>query len=888
MADIVVPIVLENLIKLGTYEANLLLGVKAQVDSLESDLRFIKVFLQNSAGKRNDPFLKELVDQIRDAALESEEVIDTYAAGVIRESRRSLLGKLFHCVGHAVDLHGVSSQISSIKDKIDNIYKNQEKYGIGEADQRRIDDDEEAEQSLQRRRRDVEEDDVVGLEKDATTLINQLTNQSNLQRDVLSIHGMGGLGKTTLARKIYNNSTIKNHFDCSGWSSVSQEFQIKRLLLELLKSFKQKTEETSKKTAEDLKDELREQLKGKRYLIVLDDIWSTQVWEEVSVAFPDESNGSRILITTRVRDVAWHASPTPAHEQRFLDENESWQLLQKKAFRGGEWRGLPNLEEPGRKLAKSCGGLPLSIVLLGGILASKEKSHRVWSRVLGNVNSYLAEGVSILKQSYNNLPRELKPCFLYIGMYPEDSEIVVKNLIELWIAEGFIQSARNTSIYDVAEEYLEKLIDRSMIQVAAKGLNGGVKTCRIHDLLRDLCISESRRDKFFDTYSIDNYVSFNTKSRRFSIQQYISAESLNFDQSSCARSLLFFRADYPISKSVWKQIYLGTKFIRVLYLFDLEIGKIPSQIGELIFLRCLFIRDCRAAYVSSSIWNCRHLETLHLDLQKPLEGGQRSLTYFSLPVMKNLRHLYMYYDMWKYYFNIRPRSLKSEPFWNLQVLSWVFVNQNTALVIAKFPNLRKLGLQFPQEIEECEVEKVMASIRKLESLEKLKIICNPNFGNWRNCSRVGTGLNLLSPALTNFSWKSDTFDWEIFKVLARQPHLRFLKIWLWGVQQPHELSAVAGDFPQLQVLKLMRLNITKWETEKDAMPNLQSLFIIQCPKLKYLPEDELLCRTNLQLVELGWLVADELQAMVTDFKIKYPAAPCKINIVEDPSAYIGS
>ncbi|KAF3437607.1 hypothetical protein FNV43_RR20363 [Rhamnella rubrinervis] len=727
MADIVVAIVLENLIKLGTYEANLLLGVKAQVDSLESDLRFIKVFLQKSAGKRNDPFLKELVDQIRDAALESEEVIDTYAAGVIRERRRSLLGKLFHCVGHAVDLHGVSSQISSIKDKIDNIYKNQEKYGIGEADQPSVDDDEEAEQSLQRRRRDVEEDDVVGLEKDATTLINQLTNQSNLQRDVLSIHGMGGLGKTTLARKIYNNSTIKNHFDCSGWSSVSQEFQIKRLLLELLKSFKQKTEETSKKTAEDLKDELREQLKGKRYLIVLDDIWSTQVWEEVSVAFPDESNGSRILITTRVRDVAWHASPTPAHEQRFLDENESWQLLQKKAFRGGEWRGLPNLEEPGRKLAKSCGGLPLSIVLLGGILASKEKSHRVWSRVLGNVNSYLAEGVSILKQSYNKLPRELKPCFLYIGMYPEDSEIVVKNLIELWIAEGFIQSARNTSIYDVAEEYLEKLIDRSMIQVAAKGLNGGVKTCRIHDLLRDLCISESRRDKFFDTYSIDNNVSFNTKSRRFSIQQYISAESLNFDQSSY----------------------------------------------------------CRAAYVSSSIWNCRHLETLHLDLQKPLEG---------------------------------------------------------ALVIAKFPNLRKLGLQFPQEIEECEVEKVMASIRKLESLEKLKLYATPT-------SEIG----------------------EIVVGL-----------------QPHELSAVAGDFPQLQVLKLMRLNITKWETEKDAMPNLQSLFIIQCPKLKYLPEDELLCRTNLQLVELGWLVADELQAMVTDFKIKYPAAPCKINIVEDPSAYIGS
>lgn len=168
-------------------------------------------------------------------------------------------------------------------------------------------------------------------------------------------------------------------------------------------------------------------------------------------------------------------------------------------FRGGECP--PNLKELGRKLVERCGGLPLSIVLLGGVLANKEKSPRIWSRFIKNVCWQLTEGVSVLKLSYNHLPRELKSCFLYLGLFPEDWEIDVSDLIEFWIAEGFIQPVRNMSIYDVAEDYLEQLIDRSLIQVARKRKDGAVKTCRIHDLVRYLCITESIRDKFSEIYS---------------------------------------------------------------------------------------------------------------------------------------------------------------------------------------------------------------------------------------------------------------------------------------------------------------------------------------------------------------------------------------------------
>ncbi|KAF3437579.1 hypothetical protein FNV43_RR20335 [Rhamnella rubrinervis] len=879
MADILVPIILKHLIKLGEYEVNLLLGVRDQVDLLESDLQFIKAFLQKCARRRNDPIVIELVNQISDVALEIEDIVDAYAARVIRERRRNLLGKLFHCFGHAKVLHGVANKTTRIMNRVENICNNKEKYGIGEADQPSV-DDEEAEQSSIERRRNVDEADVVGFEKDTTTLIYQLTNPENLQLDVITIHGMGGLGKSTLARKIYKDTDVLNHFECLAWVAVSQQWQAKTLLLDVLKSFKQISDETSKKVFEELKDELHEHLKGKKYLIVLDDIWSTQVWEELRVAFPDESKGSRILITTRVKDVARHASPTPPHDLKILDENESWILLRKVVFRGRECP--PNLEELGKKIAKSCGGLPLSIVLLGGTLAAEKKSHQSWLRFVANVNLYLKQGITCLTLSYNHLPPELKACFLYLGLFPEVSEINVRDFIELWIAEGFIQSDRSTSIYDVAEDYLEKLIDRSMIQVATKRLDGGVKTCRIHDLLRDLCIAESRRDKFFDIYSIDNNVSLNRKSRRLSIQ---SGESLDFDLPPRARSLFFFDDFvYPISKSSWKQIYKSTKFIRVLYLSRLEIRKIPSQIEELIFLRCLFIKDCKVDNFSSSIWNFWYLETLHLNFY-----GMGSLPKGIWSVMKNLRYLYVVVPRRDLDLrNIPRRSLMGKPFWNLQVLSWLHVNKNTAHVIAKFPNLRKLGLSFREEImEEGEVEKVMASIRRLESLRSFKI------RKWSaGRMEVGTRLNSLPSTLTKISLTYCThctpFDWEIFKVLARQPYLRVLKLATndkpWVGHPPHELRVVAGEFPRLQVLKLRNLRIKTWKMEKDAMPNLESLFIHDDIKimLENLPEDELLCRSTLQLVEVigGFEVQDKLKTMLTDFKIKHPATPCKINITE--------
>ncbi|KAK4438054.1 putative late blight resistance proteinR1A-10 [Sesamum alatum] len=307
------------------------------------------------------------------------------------------------------------------------------------------------------RRTLIAERKVVGLEKDLVTMLDNLTGYP-LQLKVFPIIGMAGIGKTTFSRKLYDNPLVVHHFYVCAWVTVSQQYRVREMLLSILRCVANISNEIYEKSDEELREQVYRCLKGKRYLIVLDDMWDTEAWDDLKRTFPDDKNGSRVMLTSRLRDVAVHAcQDTTPHCMRCLSIHESWELLSSKIFVD---KPCPmELLTIGKQIACKCQGLPLAIVVVGGLLSKLDKTLDVWEKVAQSVGSLVMGEAdhcqNILALSYNHLPHHLKPCFLYMGIFPEDYEISVKKLIWLWVAEGFIRPSMLKNLEEVAGDYLE-------------------------------------------------------------------------------------------------------------------------------------------------------------------------------------------------------------------------------------------------------------------------------------------------------------------------------------------------------------------------------------------------------------------------------------------------
>ncbi|KAI5438893.1 hypothetical protein KIW84_024569 [Lathyrus oleraceus] len=677
---------------------------------------------------------------------------------------------------------------------------------------------------------------------------------------------MGGLGKTTLAKKLYNDSRIANHFECKAWVYVSEEYRDKRkeVLQRILRGVVDPPagDEIDKLLEQELVNKLHNVLAEKRYLIVLDDVWGMEVWDGLRYAFPKRKLGSKILLTTRNWEVALHADAHGhPHQLRLLNHEEGFTLLRSKAFPGAS--AIPSeFENLAKEIVVKCEGLPLAVVVVGGLLSRKLKSSGEWARELRNIRGGLLEDqekiTKFLALSYNDLPSPLKSCFLYLGLFPKGMKIQTKRLIRLWIAEGFLPQERGETAEDVAQRYLNELIGRCMIQVGTVSSLGRVKTIRIHDLLRDLSVTKGKEEYFGDTAGSSSSSSSSqlTKSRRHSIHSCHEQYDFLKNIADYSRSLLFFNREYnaDVDKKVWihlsfmqekklNVIYTEFKLLRVLELDGVRLVSLPSTIGDLIQLRYLGLRKTNLeGKLPLSIGNLLNLQTLDLRYCCFLKKIPNVIW-----KLVNLRHLLLDtpFDS--------PDSghLRLDTLTNLQSLPYIEAGNWIADGgLANMTNLRQLGIN---GLSGPVVNSVLSSIQGLHNLHSLSLSLQseedefPIFMHLSQCTQLQK-LSLngkikklpdpheFPPNMLKLTLHNSHLQKESIAKLERLPKLKMLLLGK-GAYNWAELSFGAEGFSQLHVLRLILLKeLEEWKVEEKAMPMLEYMVIDRCEKLRKIPE----------------------------------------------------
>ncbi|XP_031111776.1 putative late blight resistance protein homolog R1B-14 [Ipomoea triloba] len=709
-------------------------------------------------------------------------------------------------------------------------------------------------ESFPRKALAVEENTIVGVDDDILEIKARLCGSPSSKLQVVALVGMGGIGKTALARKVYEDPLVMHHFYLRAWITVSRQHRVGEMLLGLLRCVCPSSDEIYKKSEQQLAEELRRRLIGHKYLIVMDDVWSSEAWDDVKRCFPDDRNGSRIILTSRVMAVGVHAQPaSPPHCLRPLDLHQSWELISQKVF--GKTACPSGLEEIGKKIAERCGGLPLAIVVVAGSLAKVSKTRTSWSNFAKMVGSAANEQdkqkcLDILALSYHYLPCHLKPCFLYMGAFPEDYEIPAWTLIRLWIAEGFLPpETKLKSPEEVAEHCLEDLVSRSLVMVAKRRSDGGVKTCVIHDLLRELSLQEGEKENFMYVKKEHStiYSAYAYNEQRLSFTSGVDIISSKIDTSW--KDICSFPNIYqstPVTSSFLsfgtigmptqsETIFLTSAFrlLRVLHLVGHTFIHFPVEITQLIHLKYLAL-SYRPEF-PLSLSKLVNLQTLVLEtsgvLILPTEMWE----------MEQLRHLHLKNtSFWPSHPMTSTKALS-----NLQTLCFIDLNSCTREVFISISNLKKLGITGsgfctgvgetkwelylehwirPQQLNGC-----LTNLLYLKRLETLKF-CSILVKNFPCSDAFPPNLKKLSITMCFLVPKSVT-------TFSKLPNLEILKLKDVNFERyVFELSEQV--FKTLKFLLIQSSTLKLWEVANSYhFPKLERLVLKHCFSLKEIPNE---------------------------------------------------
>ncbi|KAI3473827.1 hypothetical protein Pfo_030980 [Paulownia fortunei] len=789
---------------------------KQEIKSIHDQAIFLQAFLEKFPEKANS-----LEGRITDVANKAEDIIDYFAL----EKNRLHCGLIESTVGPSKvkfkrQLRKVAEKIKTIAGEVKDIknsvrIENEQPTGSPAA-------------SSSLRHAPTGKNDMVGFNDDLLAIKDQLCGEPP-KLQVIPISGMGGIGKTTFARNAYDDALRMQHFDIYAWVTVSQDYSTEGILSGILVSMKGFKVENSGHSNEE---NVYKTLKRRRYLIVMDDMWSTKVWDDVKMIFPDDHNGSRIMLTTRLFYVAAYPdSSSPLYEMRFMDEDQSWNLLRRKVFTHEDCP--PELENIGKTIARSCRGLPLAIVLIAGLLSTVNKTRASWKEIAEHVNSTVAtkdgQFEKILSLSYTHLTHHLRPCFLYMGCFPEDYEIHVSKLIKLWVAEGFLKTDGSKSFEVGAEEYLDELVKRSLIFVNRRKLDGKIKSCSLHDLVRDLCIRKAGEEKFL-LHVMDRYVGevlpeTIKNQRRISIA-YSNLKFLANINGSTIRTIICVQRRRGSSLGS-----LGNfRLLRVLDVVNANVSSfppqlfvsLPAQIFELFHLRYLAFYN--HVKIPAAISNLQNLQTIIIHPGKTSRMYIPCLVRLPMEIwrMPRLRHLV------SSYFDLLPNPEGSTfALENLQTLSVATEFKCTERVLKMIPNLKKLGIYYfgNKDGQEYHLENLVY----LHQLETLNIEIFRSFPSGQKIYPV------FPTTLKKLTLSGCLLPWKDMTTVGSLPNLQVLKLRNFACHGG-KWETTEGEFPQLQFLLIHKSDLWHWITERSHFPSLKCLLLHHCWHLREIPD----------------------------------------------------
>ncbi|TVU23526.1 hypothetical protein EJB05_25900, partial [Eragrostis curvula] len=632
---------IKKLQDIATEEAILVLGVKEEIIELQRKMNQIRCFLHDT--ERNT--IEESADnnwlgQLRGAMYDADDIID-----IARSKGRNLLpdnslassGKSITCSGLSVSScfsnirtrHEVATKVRILNKRIENIMKDKVFSSLTHTQST-----ENVSAQELRKSSNLVEPNLVGKEvaHACRKIVNLVLAHKGNKSYKLAIVGTGGVGKTTLAQKIYNDQKIKGIFNKQAWVCVSKDNISNAALLKEVLRYIGLNQEQGESVGE-LQSNLASAIKDKSFFLVLDDVWQSNTWTDLLRTPLHAAATVIVLVTTQHDTISMEIGVDDMHRVDLMSVDVGWELLW-KSMNINEEREVYNLRDIGIEIVQKCGRLPLGIKLVARVLASKDQTENEWMKVLRkdawSMSNLPSEIKGALYLSYEELPHYLKQCFVYCALFPEDKVILQNDFVRMWVAEGFIVEKDGQFLEDTAEEYYYELICRNLLQPDFSVFDHS--KCRVHDLLRQLACYLSKEECYVgdpESIGMNNL----SKIRRISV--FTEKDMVVLPMMDKEKyKVRTWRTSYEKTLRVDTTIFKRLTCIRVLDLTGSLVQSIPSCIGSLIHLRLLNFNGTDISYLPESICHLINLQILNLDCCGNLHSLPSGITQLC-----NLRHL---------------------------------------------------------------------------------------------------------------------------------------------------------------------------------------------------------------------------------------------------------